>query len=106
MRRPLRKNGTADCPSCGGAETIARHNANWTCHICHFVEVVDDPSELPPGRWLYEDDLTVSPMTFNVSADQMVRTSTGNVLHLSKCVRHDKRPSLTWVPLPSHKPHP
>jgi ribosomal protein S27AE len=97
LRRPLRKNGTADCPQCGGADTVARHNANWACHVCHFVEVVDNPTILPAGRWRYEDDLTVSPMTFTVSQDQMVRTSTGNVLHLSKAIRHDKRPSLAWA---------
>ena len=43
--RPLPTSGEADCPKCHSHGSVARHNADWTCHRCGFHEVVDDDRE-------------------------------------------------------------
>ena len=43
--RPLPPSGEADCPQCGDAKSVKRHNADWNCHKCGFREVVDQESE-------------------------------------------------------------
>lgn len=45
LARPLPESGEADCPKCGAKKSVARHNADWTCHKCGFVEVVDADRE-------------------------------------------------------------
>lgn len=45
ITRPLPKNGEADCPQCGSEKSVARHNADWTCHKCGFREIVDEDLE-------------------------------------------------------------
>lgn len=43
--RPLSSSGEADCPKCHGHGSVARHNADWTCHRCGFHELVDPDRE-------------------------------------------------------------
>jgi ribosomal protein S27AE len=43
--RPLPTSGEADCPKCHGHGSVARHNADWTCHRCGFHEVTDPDRE-------------------------------------------------------------
>jgi ribosomal protein S27AE len=43
--RPLSKEGVADCPQCHSPQSVARHNADWTCHRCGYCETVDDDRE-------------------------------------------------------------
>ena len=43
--RPLSPNGVADCPQCYSPQSVARHNADWTCHKCGYCETVDDDRE-------------------------------------------------------------
>lgn len=33
--------GIADCPKCKSLQSVARRNANWTCHKCAHVEVFE-----------------------------------------------------------------
>lgn len=47
--RPLPASGEADCPKCNGQGTVARHNADWTCHRCLFHEVTDPDREANTG---------------------------------------------------------
>jgi len=43
--RPLPRSGEADCPQCHAEKSVARHNADWTCHKCGFLEIVDEDKE-------------------------------------------------------------
>lgn len=43
--RPLPISGEADCPQCHAEKSVARHNADWTCHKCGFHEVTDPDRE-------------------------------------------------------------
>jgi len=43
--RPLPKDGVTDCPAYGGEKTVARHNADWTCHEYGLHEVTDPDRE-------------------------------------------------------------
>lgn len=46
IKRPLNhETGEADCPQCGAAKSVARHNASWTCYKCGYCEIVDDDRE-------------------------------------------------------------
>ena len=60
--RPLLPDGVADCPQCHSLQSVARHNADWTCHRCGYCETVDDDREAErakpvavdltrPGTW-------------------------------------------------------
>jgi hypothetical protein len=45
LARPLPQSGEANCPECLAAKSVARHNADWTCHKCGFCETADPETE-------------------------------------------------------------
>jgi len=51
--RPLSKDGVADCPQCHSTQSVARHNADWTCYKCGYCEIVDDDREAECYGHLY-----------------------------------------------------
>ena len=60
--RPLSPEGVADCPQCHSLQSVARHNADWTCHKCAFREIIDDDKlrVLPVGKWRFDSLLQIS----------------------------------------------
>ena len=79
--RPLPKSGEADCPQCGSLKSVCRHNSDWTCHKCGYLETVDDDREAETWRKDAEAMLRQALRGLRMGADLAWATETTDSQH-------------------------
>ena len=100
--RPFSPDGVADCPQCHSHHSVARHNADWTCHKCGYVEVVDDDKlrVLPVGKWKFDSLLQMSYRILESDGAGKVKVSPKITIDAAPLFEH---PDARFVFLPNTK---
>ena len=99
--RPLSPDGVADCPQCHSLQSVARHNADWTCHKCAFCERLDDDKlrVLPAGKWRFDSLLQISYRILESDGGGKVKVSPKITIDATPLFTH---PGARFVFLPNN----
>jgi hypothetical protein len=99
--RPLSPDGVADCPQCHSLQSVARHNADWTCQKCAFCERIDDDKlrVLPAGKWRFDSLLQMSYRILESDGGGKVKVSPKIIMDATLLFTH---PGARFVFLPNN----